>query len=136
MAQLFDKVFPDYLAMGMTYEQFWRQDCSLVIAYRKAYKIRQEEVNRSAWLQGLYVYKALQSSPVVVQGFMKQGATVEPYPNKPINFDDFKPKTEQQKADDEARERAERIKKGMFEFMAAQKARRKEKELEDMLNEQ
>ena len=43
---LFDRVFPEYLAMGMTYRQFWIDDCRLVIAYREAYRLRQEEQNR------------------------------------------------------------------------------------------
>lgn len=116
--------------MGMTYEQFWLQDCSLVIAYRKAYKIRQDEINRAAWLQGLYVFKALQANPLIVYGFAKKDTKPEPYPNKPIDFSAYTAKTPQQKLDDDAKARSERITRNIIEYMAAQKA---EKEMNRLL---
>lgn len=116
--------------MGMTWEQFWLQDCSLVIAYRKAYKIRQEEANRAAWLQGIYILKALQANPLVVYGFAKKETKPEPYPNKPIEFTAQK-KTKQQIADDEAKKRADRLMKNMIEYMAAQKAEAEMRKLAD-----
>ena len=131
--ELFDKTFPEYLAMGMTYEQFWKQDCSLVIAYRKAYRIRQEEINRNAWLNGLYIFKALQTAPVTVNGFAPKGYTPEPYPSKPFDFAPQREKTAQEKLDDEVKARAERIRQGMMDFIHAKQAQTKEKELEDML---
>ena len=48
VSELYHRVFPEYLAMGMTYDQFWKGDCTLVIPYREAYRIRQEEMNRMA----------------------------------------------------------------------------------------
>ena len=78
--------------MGMTEEQYWDKDCNLAISYRKAYKIRQEEINYHAWLQGLYVWKALQTAPVFVNGFMPRGARVDRYFEKPIDFAPEKPK--------------------------------------------
>lgn len=131
--ELFDKTFPEYLAMGMTYEQFWKQDCSLVIAYRKAYRIRQEEINRNAWLNGLYIFKALQTAPVTVNGFAPKGYTPEPYPSKPFDFAPQREKTAQEKLDDEVKARAERIRQGMMDFIHAKQAQTKEKELEAML---
>lgn len=86
IAETLDEAFPQYLAMGMTEEQYWDKDCTLVIAYRKAYKIRQEEINYHAWLNGLYVWKALQTAPVFVNGFMPKGARVDQYFEKPIDF--------------------------------------------------
>lgn len=122
--------------MGMTYEQFWEQDCSLVVAYRKAYKIRQEEINRAAWLQGLYVFKALQANPLIVYGFAKKDTKPDPYPNKPIDFSIFKARTPQQKADDEAKARADRITRNMQMFMAAQKAEKEMIRLAGQENEE
>ena len=86
IAETFEEAFPHYLAMGMTEEQFWDRDSTLAIPYRKAYRIRQEEINYSAWLQGLYIWKALQTAPIFVNGFMPKGARVEPYFDKPIDF--------------------------------------------------
>ena len=134
-SQLFHKVFPEYLAMGMTYEQFWEQDCSLVIAYRKAYKLRQEEKNREAWLHGLYILKALQSGAITVNGFAPKGYSPEPYPNQPIDFTPVKPKTEQEKLDEEVKARSERIKLGMMNFIHARQAKRQEEELRALMED-
>lgn len=131
---LFDRVFPEYLAMGMTYEQFWLQDCSLVTAYRKAYKIRQEEINRNAWLNGLYIFKALQTAPVTVNGFAPKGYKLEAYPNKPFDFKPKKPKTAQEKLDEEVKARSERIKQGMMEFIRGRQAKKQEEELKTLLD--
>ena len=86
VAQLLDEAFPHYLAMGMTEEQYWDKDVTLAISYRKAYKIKQEEANYQAWLNGLYFWKALQTAPIFVNGFMPKGARVDPYFDKPIDF--------------------------------------------------
>ena len=96
MAEIFDEAFPQYLAMGMSYEQFWEQDCALVIPYRKAYQLRQEEANNNAWLQGLYIMRALQSVPLFVNGFMPRGAHLQKYFDKPIDFTPEKKKTKQE----------------------------------------
>lgn len=136
ISELYDKVFPEYLAMGMTYRQFWQEDCRLVVAYRKAYRIRQEEANRAAWLNGLYMFKALQSAPQFVQGFIPKGTQIEPYPNKPLDFTPKKPRTAQEEYDDEVREQSEKIKQNMMAFMHAQEAEKKQKELENMLKDE
>ena len=82
--ELFDKAFPEYLAMGMTYRQFWDEDCRLVVPYRQAYKIRQEEINRTAWLNGLYIQRAVAS---VLSKKAK-------YPKKPFGKEDADQLTE------------------------------------------
>lgn len=97
IAETFDECCPQYLAMGMTYEQFWEQDCSLVIPYRKAYRIKMEQQNRFAWLQGMYIYEALCDVSPVLHAFAKSGTTVRPYPDKPYEFETAKKKTEAEK---------------------------------------
>lgn len=83
--------------MGMTYEQFWYGESSMVIPYRKAFQIRQEEQNYLAWLNGLYICKALASVPQFVNGFVPKGARIEPYFDKPI---EFKPAAAQSKEEE------------------------------------
>lgn len=83
MAELFDEAFPHYLAMGMTYEQFWEQDCMLVVPYRKAYKIRMEQENYLAWLQGMYIYEALCDVSPLMHAFAPRGTRAAPYSSKP-----------------------------------------------------
>lgn len=58
-AERFEKLFPFYLAIGMTPEQYWDGDASLVRGYRKAFELQQEISNQNAWLQGMYIYEAL-----------------------------------------------------------------------------
>lgn len=84
---IFDELFPHYLLMGMTPEQYWDGESSLKRAYRKAYKIRKEneeiEADRRLWLQGIYIRDALASIPMLVAGFVPKGAKPAPYPEKP-----------------------------------------------------
>lgn len=83
-----------YLAMGMTGAQFWEQDCTLVRAYRKAFMIKQERENYLAWLNGLYIYEALCDASPVLHAFAKSGTRPRPYPEKPYEFAEKKPKQE------------------------------------------
>lgn len=105
-AELFDEAFPHYLAMGMSEEQFWDRDCLLVIPYRKAYQIRQEEANNNAWLQGVYIMQALQSVPVFVNGFMPRGARLQKYFDKPIDFTPVRKKKTVQETNTEKKNNA------------------------------
>ena len=57
--EIFDKAFPDYLVMGMSYDEFYNKDHTLVIAYKRAYKRKREEMNTDMWLQGANVYEAI-----------------------------------------------------------------------------
>ena len=57
--ELFDKAFPSYLAMGMTYDEFYNKDHTLAIAYRKAFELKRAKENEDMWLMGAYVYQAV-----------------------------------------------------------------------------
>lgn len=89
-------MFPYYLVMGMTSEQFWEQDCSLVKAYRKAFQVKQERENYLAWLNGLYVFEALTDVSPILHAFAKSGTTARPYPEKPYEFDVPKKRTQEE----------------------------------------
>lgn len=58
-SEVFVRQFPFYLALGMTYDQYWNEDCMLVKYYREAYEFHRKERNYELWLQGLYFYHAL-----------------------------------------------------------------------------
>lgn len=106
--------------MGMTYEQFWEQSPYLVIAYRKAYKLKREIANEQAWLQGLYVYDAF--AVCMANAFAKRGAKKENYLEKPV---DIFPLTDAEK---ERREQEERDKMQKAMEAIASKQRRKKKQ--------
>ena len=81
-ADIFDKAFPEYLVMGMTYDEFYNRDHTLVKAYRYAYKRKREECNRDLWLQGAYVYEAIVRIAPALNPFAKH-PKIEPYLDKP-----------------------------------------------------
>jgi len=81
--EYFYEVFPFYLSIGMTADEFWNQDCMLTKYYRKAHDIRQNRKNEELWLQGLYVYEALCDVSPLLHAFAKQGTKAHPYPTEP-----------------------------------------------------
>ena len=72
LAEMFTEVFPYYLSMGMTYEEFWYGPPSLVRAYRKAYDMERHRRNEEMWMQGRYIFEALRCAPLLV-GFPEKG---------------------------------------------------------------
>lgn len=85
--QVFRRVFPYYLSIGMTYEQFWEMDSSLVRAYRKAEKLRRDTANFNLWLQGRYIFDALCCASPLFRSLSKPGTTAHPYLEKPYEFE-------------------------------------------------
>ena len=83
LEQIFEREFPYYLSIGMTYDQYWEKDCQLVKAYRKAAELRKSQMNAEAHLQGMYFYEALCNVSPLLQAFAKQGTTALPYPAQP-----------------------------------------------------
>ena len=81
--EIFDKAFPDYLVMGMSYDEFYNKDHTLVIAYKRAYKRKREEINTDMWLQGAYVYEAITRVAPILVPFAKH-PKLEPYLKKPF----------------------------------------------------
>lgn len=93
--EIFEESFPFYLAIGMSSAEYWEGDCSLTRYYRKAYKIKQEEVNNNAWLQGLYVYDAI--STALHNALRGKNQRAKEYAKQPFNFEN-KEKSEFEKA--------------------------------------
>ena len=82
--QVFREHFPYYLHLGMSYKEYWQMDCELVRAYRKAYEMKQEYDNSLLWLQGLYVFKALEAQRPGWNFWAGRKAKPEKYLEKPI----------------------------------------------------
>ena len=120
--QVFEETLPYYLAMGMTADEFWNQDSSLVVGYRQAEEIRKDKANHQAWLTGLYVFNAINAA------FAKRGSGVT-YPNEPIDLYGRKEKQKRQEhvdKDQEAWEQAEKIRARMMAFIAGRKQAQEE----------
>ena len=108
--EVFMKVFPSYMVMGMTYEQFWNGPAWLTLAYREAYETKNRNDEWARWRQGAYFYDALlRVAPVMRAAFGKSNAKPGEYPSSPW------PLTEKEAQEREARERQQRFER----FMAA-----------------
>lgn len=95
LAEIFTDAFPYYLAMGMSYEEFWRGSPSLVRAYRKAFEIKRANRNWEMWQQGLYIFTALHCNPIPV-GFPKEDSKNSGYPDRPLPLSEKEAKEQEQ----------------------------------------
>ncbi len=110
----FYEQFPYYLAIGMTYEQYWDGDPILVKYYREAEEIRLEKKNQELWLQGMYIYEAICDASPILQAFAKKGSKPHPYSDRPY------PLTEKQRdkrSEDKEKAVSDKGKKFMEAFM-------------------
>lgn len=83
--ELFEELCPQYIAFGMTYEQFWDGDPQMVVAYRKAQIIKDKQTNTHMWILGTYVYEAIcKVAPILGLNAKKGAKPIEwrkrPYP--------------------------------------------------------
>lgn len=84
--EIFYNHLPFYLSIGMSYEQYWNDDCTIAIYYRKAYELQRSRTNEQLWLQGLYIYDALID---VAPALRAMGAKPpEKYPEEPYPITD------------------------------------------------
>ena len=101
--EYFEELFPAYLAMGMTWTQFWIDEPELAGAYRKSEMIRKRRKNEELWLQGIYVAEALRAT--VGNMFLKGQNHQYPAEPLPITADE-----QQERREREERNRMERMK--------------------------
>lgn len=120
----FYEVFPYYLSIGMTYEQFWDGDPALAKYYREAEEIRNEKRNQELWLQGMYIYEAICDVSPILQAFAKKGTKPHPYSERPYALTEKQRKREEEEKE---RLRAAKAKRIMEAFMEQTNKRFKEK---------
>lgn len=119
----FYELFPYYLSIGMTYEQYWDGDPVLPKYYRKAEEMRNERRNQELWLQGMYVYEAICDVSPILHAFAKKGAKPHPYPSKPYAISE---KQIRQEREERERKLIEKGKKFMEAMMHSTNKRFKE----------
>ncbi len=78
-SEKFNELFPYYLSIGMSEDQYWDKDSQLVVAYRKADELRTNRKNQEMWLQGAYVYDAICRVSPILHAFAKKGTKPVPY---------------------------------------------------------
>jgi len=91
--------------MGMTWEQYWHGDVTMVAAYAEAERLRQQRQNSEAWLQGMYIYDAILRAAPILQAFAPKGTRPHPYLDKP-----YEPQAETAKANAQQIAENERLK--------------------------
>ena len=96
----FYELFPYYLSIGMTAEQYWEGDSTLVKYYRKAEELRNDKRNQELWLQGAYIYEAICDVAPILHAFAKKGTKPTPYTTKPYPLN-----AKQSKRDEEEKQR-------------------------------
>lgn len=89
----------------MTADQFWYDEPSLVVAFRKAHTLRNQQKSEEMWMQGLYNFNAFMTA---LSNLNFDGKHREPnkYLEKPF---DLIPKTKEQTEEDIIRQREEVI---------------------------
>lgn len=96
--EIFEECFPFYLAIGMSFAEYWEGDPKLAQYYRKAYRIKQEEINNNAWLQGMYIYDAVSTALYnALRGMGKSKPPVKDYAKQPYELKN-RVKSEEEKA--------------------------------------
>ena len=102
--------------MGMPSQEYWDGEPRLVKAYREAYKIKQDEDNAKAWLQGMYNFIGVATA--LNNGFSNKK---ERYPDRP--FDLHQAEKAQEEAPEDIRDRYYNRFKQMEELWKAQHER-------------
>lgn len=102
LEEYFEEACPYFMAIGMTYDEFWYKSPKLVKYFLKAHEIRQKQDSERLWLQGYYTYIALCCVSPVLHAFAKKGTKPLDYLKHPINTS---------KEEIEAQEQAERNKR-------------------------
>lgn len=111
----FEELFPYYLSLGMTEEQYWDRDCRLVIAYRKADELRMSRKNQEMWLQGAYIYEALTRVSPLLHAFAKKGTKPVPYLAEPFAVTEKQAEYQQEEKDKKTYDKGKALMEG---FMA------------------
>ena len=65
----------------MTYNEYWYGDPLMVRAFYKAEELRQENMDRQAWFNGLYFMSALNATV----GNIGNKGTLNEYPKEPVS---------------------------------------------------
>ena len=80
-----DKLCVYYMALGVSADEFWNGDYTMLKFYVNKHKIAVEQRNEELWLQGVYFYEAL---CVALSNTFSKGAKAK-YPDKPHRLTDL-----------------------------------------------
>lgn len=113
--EVFEQLCPYYMSIGMSYDDFWNGDVSMVKAYRKANELRDRRHNQDMWLQGRYFYDALCAASPLFRFTMKKGMIKpEPYTKEPYPITESELREKEER---EAKAKEERLKAEFTAFV-------------------
>ena len=92
---MFERLCPEYMALGMTYQDFWYGDPEIAKMVRRSYRLQRDVKDYWAWRQGAYVYEAILDAAPILRAFSKAKKPGD-YPKKPYGFGDDEKRTEQE----------------------------------------
>ena len=84
IADMLDKLCPYYMALGVTYDEFWNGDYTHLKYYIEKNKLENGKRNHELWLQGLYNYIAFTTA--LENAFSKKGSAPKRYIEKPLRI--------------------------------------------------
>lgn len=84
--EVFYEQLPFYLAIGMSYTEYFEGDSLLPKYFREAYRIKREVDDYDAWLQGVYVYQAVDCAIYNNPPLMKRGKEPRQYFKEPFSM--------------------------------------------------
>lgn len=83
MTELFFHALPDYMAMGMSWDEYWHGDPYLVVVYRKMFELKRKQRNWEMWMQGAYVFDAMLKASPMFRSNTKGKVEPGKYPEEP-----------------------------------------------------
>lgn len=85
-SEIFEKQFPWYLSLGMSYDDFWNNgDPMLCKYYRQAEKYRRKRADEEQWMMGRYIYESIGAlSPILHVNLSGKEVRAEKYLELPI----------------------------------------------------
>ena len=115
LSEFFIKMFPVYMAMGMSYDEYWNGPCWLARAYREAHQMKQRQEEWARWRQAAYIFDALLCASPMMKSFVKDA--------KPGKFPEEPWPLTQKEADERQRAKdIENYKKALAQRRAASEA--------------
>ena len=119
LTEIMEEQCPIYMAMGMSYDEYWNGELERAKFYRETFKLKKKQDNEKLWLQGAYIYNALQDIYPLFNAWA-EGVEVKPYMEFPLPLD-----AEEQKSQEiaKAKEDMERTRAYMETKLEMAKAR-------------
>ena len=99
--EIMEEQCPLYMAMGMSYDEYWNGEMERAKFYREAFKLKKKQDNEKLWLQGAYIYNVLHDIYPLFNAWA-EGAEVQPYMEFPLPLDE-----EERKAQETAKAKEE-----------------------------